>query len=299
MALISAAAFGTLAILAKLAYAAGMSVAQLLSYRFALATAGMFALCLVTGNNPFAIPRRRLVLLCALGAGCYGGQSFLFFTGLVYLPASLVELVLYAYPALVVVAGWVFFQRPVLPQVVIALLASLLGVGLLIGDVPLGIGPSILIALATPVTYTAYLFLAERAMTGQQPLAASTCVIAGAAFFWFIVAAWRGDLAPPVGGEAWLILGAFAIVPSIIAIPFVLNALVAIGSERVALISTFEPLVTVLLAVTLLGERLQTFQWIGAALILGGIVVLQWPSSKAPPTSARPTLAAAAPISHE
>src|ERR1700730_11011096 len=107
MALISAAAFGTLAILAKFAYAAGMSVPQLLCYRFILATVGMCALCLITGNDPFAIPRRRLLLLAALGAGCYGGQSLLFFTALVYLPASLVELVLYADPPFVVAGGGV------------------------------------------------------------------------------------------------------------------------------------------------------------------------------------------------
>src|SRR5437667_41898 len=299
MALTSAAAFGTLAILAKLAYSVGMSVAQLLCYRFALATAGMCALCLVTGNNPIAIPRGRLLVLVALGAACYGGQSLLFFTALVYLPASLVELVLYVYPAFVVVGGWIILKRPVKPQVVITLLATLIGVGLLTGGGHLGFGPAILIALATPLAYTAYLFLAERAMTGQPPLSASTMVIAGAAFFWFVVATVRGDLAPPAGGRAWLILAVFAIVPSIIAIPFVLNALAAIGSARVSLISTFEPLVTVLLAVTLLGERLQPLQTIGAALILGAIVVLQWPSRGPDRASPRPALDAAAPISHE
>jgi drug/metabolite transporter (DMT)-like permease len=299
MALISAAAFGTLAILAKLAYAAGMSVAQLLCYRFILATVGMCVLCLVTGNNPFAIPRRRLLLLGALGAGCYGGQSLLFFTALVYLPASLVELVLYAYPAFVVVGGWIVLRRRISTQVVIALVASLIGVGLLTGGVQFGFSPAIFIALAAPVAYTVYLFLAERAMTGQPPLAASTAVIAGAATFWFFAAALRGNLAPPTSGRAWLILATFVIVPSIIAIPFVLNALAAIGSERVSLLSTFEPLVTVLLAITLLRERLAILQTIGAALVLIAIVVLQWPAQRQDRASGGPTLQAVAPMSHE
>jgi drug/metabolite transporter (DMT)-like permease len=298
MALTSAAAFGTLAILAKFAYAAGMSVAQLLCYRFSLATVGMCALCMITGNNPFAIPRRRLLLLAALGAGCYGGQSLLFFTALVYLPAALVELVLYTYPALVVVIGWLFLRRPVKPQVVVALIASLFGVGLLTGGVPLSFGFAILIALATPVAYTIYLFVAERAMTGHPPLAASTTVLAGAAVFWVIVASVRGDLAPPTTGKAWLILAAFAVVPSIIAIPFVLSALAAIGSERVSLISTFEPVVTVLLAVSLLGERLQPLQTVGGVLVLGAIVALQWPSGRVEPRAV-PVLQAAAPMRHE
>lgn len=299
MALTSAAAFGTLAILAKFAYSVGMTVAQLLCYRFVLATAGMFALCIVTGNNPLAIPRRRLLVLAALGAGCYGGQSLLFFTALVYLAAALVELILYTYPAFVVVIGWVILRRPIKPQVVVALIASLVGVGFLTGGVRGGFGFAILIALATPLAYTAYLFLAERAMSGQQPLAASTTVLAGAAVFWLVAASVHGDLAPPSSGRAWMILGAFAIVPSIIAIPFVLNALAAIGSERVSLLSTFEPVVTVLLAVTLLGERLGLLQMIGAALVLVAIVVLQWPATRQGDRAPGPTLNAAIPMRHE
>jgi len=287
------------AILEKFDYSAGLSVAQLLCYRFILATAGMFALCLITGNNPFVIPRRRLLLLGALGAGCYGAQSLLFFTALVYLPASLVELVLYVYPAFVVVGGWLLLRRHISRQIVVALVASLIGVGLLTGGVQFGFTPAILIALAAPVAYTAYLFLAERAMTGQPPLAASTIVMAGAAVFWLVAAAVRGNLAPPASGRAWLIVGVFAIVPSIVAIPFVVRVLAAIGSARVSLLSTFEPLVTVLIAVTLLGERLQLLQTIGAVLILSAIVVLQWPARREDRTSGGPTLQAVAPMSHE
>jgi drug/metabolite transporter (DMT)-like permease len=250
----------------------------LLAYRFVIATAGMIVLCLVSGATPLRIRVWRILLLAGLGAGCYGVQSLLFFTALEYLPASLVELILYMYPALVILTGWLLLKRAVGRRLVLALTGSLLGVALLTGGAQLAFGLAILLAFATPIAYTAYLFTAEWAMRGYHALASSTYVIAGAALFWLIVAGWRNELTPPPGTSAWLIVFAFAIGPSIIAIPLTLSALARIGSERVSLISTFEPVVTVALAATVLGERLNPPQALGGLFILGSIVLLQWPS---------------------
>jgi drug/metabolite transporter (DMT)-like permease len=62
------------------------------------------------------------------------------------------------------------------------------------------------------------------------------------------------------------------------AIPLVLTALSMIGSQRVSLLGTVEPLVTVIAAVAFLSERLVSLQILGAGLVLGALVVLQWPS---------------------
>ena len=277
MALTSAAAFGTVAILAKLAYAVGMSVPQLLSYRFGLATIGLAVLCRIYGENPLAISIRRLVLLATLGTFCYGAQTLLFFTALVYLPASIVGLLLYMYPTFVVIAGWLLLHRPIRIATVIALITSLCGVVLLTGGLRLVVVPALLLAFATPLAYTVYLLIVERATNGRSLLATSTTLLAGGTAFWVVAAAIRGQLGPPTGVNAWAILFALAIGPSVVAIPLVLKALAAIGSERFSLVSTFEPVVTVLLAVSILGERLQATQVVGAGLVLGAIIVLQWP----------------------
>ena len=55
MAVGSAVSFGTLPILAKYAYAAGLTPAQLLSWRFLIATLGMVALSATVGASPLKI----------------------------------------------------------------------------------------------------------------------------------------------------------------------------------------------------------------------------------------------------
>ena len=283
MALLSAATFGVFPILAKLGYGAGLSIPQLLSYRFGLASVGMWILCAVLGSNPLRITIRRLFSLLTLGIACFGGQSLLFYTSLTYLPASLVELTFYAYPAFVVTAGWLVLRRPVRLRVVVTLVGCLTGMAFLLGGVKGSLDYRLFLALATPLAYTIYLLLAERAMRDQPKLAASSVITSGAAVFWLVAVVSRGGVSPPATVDEWFIVAALAVL-SIVSIPLVLAALSLIGSERVSLLGTIEPVVTVLAAVAVLSERLEPVQIAGAALVLAAVIVLQWPAS----TSSKP-----------
>lgn len=276
MAAISAAGFGTLAILAKLAYGRGMTVAQTLSLRFAVATFGMLALSLAVGSNPLKIKPGKLLALLVMGGACYGLQSMLFFTALLHLPASLVELMLYTYPAFVVIGGGLLGRRIGI-RIVGVLVTSLFGIVLLVGGFEVQSDAAIVLALAAPLSYAIYLLVAEPLMRGEGAFPAGTIVMAGAALFWLVTVLARDEFVIPVELGSWSILLGLAIVPSMIAIPLLLAAIARIGSERVALISALEPVVTVILAVIFLGETLLWPQIAGALLVLGSIVVLQWP----------------------
>jgi drug/metabolite transporter (DMT)-like permease len=60
-----------------------------------------------------------------------------------------------------------------------------------------------------------------------------------------------------------------------IAISLFLAGLPRIGAPQAALLSTFEPVVTVTLAVILLGDRLSPVQLLGAAAVLLAVVISQ------------------------
>src|SRR5438128_274555 len=101
MVLVSAAFFGTIPILGKLAYAEGMTPLQLLTYRFLIAAVGLTAIALATGQGPSRVGWRRALPLFAVGLFFYAGMAGAFFGALTLLPASLAELIAYLYPALV------------------------------------------------------------------------------------------------------------------------------------------------------------------------------------------------------
>jgi drug/metabolite transporter (DMT)-like permease len=277
---LSAIAFGTLAIIAKLAYRAGLGPAQLLSLRFLIASAGMLAVCAVVRQNPFALPRRTVLALLAMGGIGYFGQSTTFFFALRSLPASLTELVLYTYPAMVVFAGWIVLRQPVPRLQVVALAGSFAGVVLLVGSVSLAGGPALLLAIASPVLFTVYILVGARVMAGVPGLAAGTLSIVGTAFTWTLVALFTGSLKPPSGSAQWLAVLAIALLPTMFAISAFLAAMPRIGAARTALLSTLEPVVTVSLAFALLGDRFGWLQALGAVLVLLSVVLLQLPRSR-------------------
>jgi drug/metabolite transporter (DMT)-like permease len=283
MVLASATAFGTLAIFAKLAYAAGIGTEQLLSMRFALAAAGMIALAVLLGQNPLRLRRRDLLTLLAMGGLFYTAQSLTYFLALRTLPASLVVLIAYIYPSLVVVAGWLFLRRALSAWHGVALVVSFAGVAMLVGGATFQITWALVLAIASPVVYTGYILVGERVMGSAPALAASAVIMTGAAAAFSILAVLAGQFALPQTARGWMVVVGIALVPTMVAISLFLAGLPRVGSARAALLSTWEPVVTVLLAVVLLGDRLSWIQLLGGVLVLLAVITVQLTRSVEPP----------------
>ena len=275
MVLASATGFGSLAILAKLAYAQGLGAEQALAFRFVLAAVGMVALSLMLGQNPLRLERTRLITLLAMGVLGYSAQSLSYFLALRSLPASLVVLIAYIYPSLVVAAGWLFLHRAVSPKHLLALAASFVGLVMLVGGAHFQLSWALVLAVASPVIYTAYILVGERVMGSVPALAASAVIITGAAAAFCFLAAISNQLALPLTAGGWAVAVGLAVFPTMLAISLFLAGLPRVGAARAALLSTWEPVVTVGLAVLLLGDRLSLVQVLGGILVLLAVVVVQ------------------------
>lgn len=275
MVLISATAFGTISILAKVAYSVGFDVFQLLAIRFVLAALGMWGIALALGQNPLRITRRRLIQLFVLGLVVYTAQSLTYFLALRSLPASLCILIVYIYPSLTVIAGWLFLGRAITRWHGIALASSFLGIALLVGGARFTLAWALVFAIAAPVIYTTYILLGERVMESMPAAGASAVIFTGAALAFCTLAALAGQLSLPRGAGGWAVGIAIAVVPTMVAISLFMGGLPRIGANRAALLSTWEPVVTVLLAFVVLGDRLSPIQAFGGVLVLLAVVVVQ------------------------
>jgi drug/metabolite transporter (DMT)-like permease len=275
MVLVSAVAFGTLSIFAKLAYNAGLGTEQLLAFRFVLAAIGMWAVAFAVGQSPLNLNRRQVRSLLVVGGVLYTAQALTYFMALRTLPVSLCILIVYIYPSLVVIAGWLVLRRRVSGWHVVALVGSFLGVGLLVGGAKLVVGVGLIFAFTAPLMYTTFILISERVMASVPPVAASAVMMSGTAVVLCVVAAFAGQLALPMTASAWAISVGIAVVPTMIAISLFLAALPRVGAARASLISTVELLVTVLLAIALLGDRFTVLEAVGGVLVLAAVVVVQ------------------------
>ena len=267
---LSAICFGALPIFARFTYASGAEPIALLCIRFV--TAGLFMSAWMFLRRKTWPKGRLLVSLVLLGGVGYVGQSFSYFTALTLASASLVALLLYLYPALVtLLAAAVLKQRIdgfTLSALALALTGSALVIGVGGGGKPLGIA----LGLAAAFIYAIYIVIGSRVTPRAGAVPATTIVILAAACVFSVVALLlRPSFPGDVGGWAAAIAVAGL---SVVAIVTFFEALERLGPADASTISTFEPVVTVLLAWWALGETISGIQLVGGALILAAVLML-------------------------
>lgn len=268
---VSAAGFGVMAVFAKLAYRDGVSLSTMLFLRFAIAGTLLAAWGLWRGMR---WPRgRNLLWLLAMGAIGYVGQSFSYFAALQYASAGLVALLLYLYPAIVVVLSALLFKRCIGVGRAWAVAIALVGTALTIGGDLHSEVPGILLGIAAAFIYSAYILAGEEIMPRVGPLAAATVVMLAAAVVYGLMAFGVG-LAVPATTTGWSAILVIALFSTLIAILGFFKGLEKLGAADASTLSTLEPLVTIALAALVLGETVTAMQLAGGTMILAAVIYL-------------------------
>ncbi len=279
----SACCFGTLGVFGKLAYRLGLTTPQLLSYRFALAALLLWLAAAVTRQG---LPSRRtLVGLAIMGGAGYVGQSASYFSALHFIPVSTTALLLYTFPVAVTLLARLLFGEPLgwtkIGAVVLAFIGTMLVVeAQLRAAPPIGI----VLGLTSAAVYSAYILYGSRLLPGIRPVSATASIVSAAAIVWSGFAAATGQLAVNWTPSRLALLAGFAVVGTTIPVLTFILGLRLVGPSRAAILSTFEPASSVLLAVLILGEGANPIQYLGGAFILASVVVLEsqgWRASRA------------------
>lgn len=268
---LSALAFGSMAVFARHAYASGVDTPTLLLLRFSIAGA---LLWLVISVRRSALPRREgLAVLAGMGAIGYAGQAFSFFTALTLGSAGLAALLLYLYPALVALLSRVVLRHPLSPLQLGAIAMALAGCALTVGRAVDGTPLAVFFGLLAAFIYAAYILTGSRLPAGGSATAGAAVVISSAAAVYGAVALVRGVRLPGSAG-GWLAVLAIALVSTAMAIALFLEGLERLGPVRASVYSTLEPAFTLVLAAAFLGERLTVPRIAGGGLILAAVVLL-------------------------
>jgi drug/metabolite transporter (DMT)-like permease len=288
---LAAAGYAFFPMFTKVIYNAGLSSPlDILTWRFWLAAPLTWLLIARLPASGEKLPRGHLLALGAL----FAFVALCAFAALSRLPASLYTVLLYTYPALVAL-GSLWFGEPLAARGWLALGLTALGVVLTVPNLFSGFGGidslGLLLAFGNAVTYAAYIVLSGRLVRGIRDMKrASAWGIAGSWLFVTGMFAVRG-VTPPPTGAAWLGLIGLVLVATIVPIFAFYAGMQRLGSARAAILSTIEPVMTLLWAFLLLRETIQPVQLLGAAFILGSVILLQLrPTS---PKRKRPIEAAA------
>ncbi len=267
---ISAAGFGTLAIFGRFLYADGLDTITLLFLRFTFA-ALILTLLLVLRHEP--LPRGRVFLqLLGMGALGYVGQSFTYLSAIKYASAGLVALLLYLYPMMVFLLSVIFLREKATWVKVAAIGLALVGTALTVGPAG-GQFLGVFYALASAVIYSVYIIVGTNVMKHVSAVQSSVVIFASAGLVYGVLTAVNGAHFP-VSSNGWWSLAGIVTFATVIPVVTFLAGLERIGPTNAAMLSTLEPVVTVLLAAWLFAERLAPITLVGGALILAAAIVL-------------------------
>jgi drug/metabolite transporter (DMT)-like permease len=301
---ISAFGYGSGPLFAKWIYPTGFDWLDLLAWRHLLAALILWGVVLLLPAGRAALrqitPRRGLT---AFGLGVlFVANASTYFASLTWIDASLAGLMTYAYPAIVAVLSIFFAHAPSGVRPWIALFIATSGVVLGVGGISAGKEPALIglvLGVASPIIYSCYIILAARlggeskSGTGASrgggipPLAAVPLSLAGTALGVFALRLLAGrDLLPlPIPDDALLPILGVATIAGIVPIGAFYAGAQRLGAARAALVSTVEPIFTIVAAGLIFGERLTVIQLLGGALILGAVLVAEWGAIR--PTQAR------------
>jgi drug/metabolite transporter (DMT)-like permease len=277
LALAGSIAFSGKAIIVKLGYRYGVDAVTLLMLRMLLALPFFLALSWWASRGKAPLSRKQWLQVIFLGFTGYYLASFLDFAGLQYISASLERLILYLNPTIVLVLGWLLWDKKITRRQLAAFALSYAGVLLVFGhEVKLdGANVGLGTALVFAVAYAVYLSYSGELVQQLGSLRLAGLATSVACFFCiaqFVVLKPLSGLQVP-NEVLWLsLLNATAC--TVAPVLMVMMAIERLGSARTAQIGMVGPMSTIFMGVGILGEPMNLWIIAGTILVLGGVYLV-------------------------
>lgn len=286
----AAALWGVNGAVSKVILASGVSSLRLTEIRSTGACLGLVLVLAATGPARLRVRRGDLLLLAVFGIAGLALVQWTYFLAIHRIEIGIALVVQYQAPLLVALWARFVYHEPVRRRIWVALALALAGLALIV-DVRHGARVStvgLAFAVAAAVTYMLYLLLAERAVSDLGALPLLAWGFGFAALFFAVVAPWWSFPGHTVGADVsllghlshrhlpvWALLAWMIVLGTIVPFVLLVSALRHLPATRVGIIAMLEPVVATLVAWIWLGESLATLQVIGAAIVLGAIVLAQ------------------------
>lgn len=270
--IVSAVVYGCMPLGAKIIYAEGVNSMSLVLYRNLLSIPVMAALVKLQGDTLRISGQEavKISLLSMLGA-CI--TPLLIYNAYNYVSSGAVTTMHFIYPAAVVLGSLLFLKEKV-PA------AALICVGLCTVGICLFYAPSeamdptgCALALLSGVTYAAYILLLPRSgLKKMSGFKLSMYMSLACSLVMFPVCLLSGSLTAPTSLRGWIACLVFSMALCLGAVYLFQQGAFLIGSQRAAILSTFEPITSLVVGLAFLGESLSSHAILGAILIVAASI---------------------------
>lgn len=276
-ALFCAVTYGLNPVIAKLAYAEGLQGMEIFQYRFLFASVVLALVGPLLDKNFYRVQKHTWVVSLVIGLVIMLPLNLLYIYALRDIPASMMSLITYIYPLVVLAVGCLFFGERVKKSQIISVVMILLGCLCIFKDsFESSIGVfALALAFLSMVMYAVYLVAFQRMAQKESTLQLTflIIVICTVATFFFN----NPTQILSLTGRQIFLCFVYGLVSTVLATVFLLKAIQCIGATETGIFCSFEPVFTIAFSVILLGEEIPLYRYLGMTLLIVGII---WPNIK-------------------
>ena len=269
----SAIVFATGITLVAIIYEDGANVHAVNLSRVLTFAAVMALILAIRRMSPVLPPRQ--ALQCVLVGLLFCGELYGLLSSVRYIPVGLALLIMYTYPLMIAIAGWVSGTESFTVDRLLAILAAFAGLALALGTPDAEIDwRGVAWAVFTAVTFSALLIVSGRTMRNVDRRILMLYLTGTAAAIVGVVSLTAVSLEWPRTLQGWTLLGASTGL-YVLASTLLYVAIKMIGAFRTAIIDNSAPIWAIVLAALLLGQRMNATQLLGGALVIGAVLLVQ------------------------
>ena len=272
--IVSAILFGCMPLISKHIYADGVNSMTLVLLRSALSLPFLAALAFFK-RMPFIRPARDILPVMAVGiVGC-AITPLLLLSSYNYINGGTATVLHFVYPAAVLVIELVFLRVKARAGSIIGILLCIVGIALFY-DPTAGINlTGSILALVSGISNALYIVLLGRLVTrGMGEYTFAFYATLGSMLSLLTVCLAGGYLALPRTIGGWLLCVLFAVMINVGAVVLFQVGTFIIGGQKASILSTFEPITSLVVGYFAFGEGIGLLSVLGSLLVIAASVLI-------------------------
>ena len=272
--MLSAILYGCMPLGAKFIYANGVNHLSLVLYRNLLLLPLLLVILKIKGE-PLSITKKQAAHIAPVALMGLCVTPILLYASYNYISSGMATTLHFVYPAFVALGGAVFLGEKLRPSHILCVVLCTVGAGLFYSPDgsfdPLGSALAVLSA-ATMAAYV--LLLGKLHLEGVSSTKYCFYNCLTASIVALIVCVVSGELTLPGNGLCWLACLAFSLFISYGAVNLFQQGSYIIGGQKASILSTFEPITSLVIGVWVFNESFSPMALLGAALIVAATALV-------------------------
>ncbi len=275
---LAACSYGAAAIVIKLAYHAGLRPAGLLPLQNLLAVACLWPWMLMSHGLP-KLSRSQMGRLAWQGLLGNFGISICYFWAAELIDVSLLSIILFTYPGLVLLYQIVFEKHRAEVREFVALLLALVGGALASSNFRFASARvdsvGLLLALGAAAAYAFMTVYGQKLTRELTPMAITTVSATVSTLALLVVLPPRHWLTPHYSGVQWVFVVASGLLSTVLPMNLMYLGIRRIGAFNASVVSIAELPFILVLAYLILNERITPAQMLGGGMILLSVALIR------------------------